>query len=211
MTRRRPSNRRLPWLTIIVHIGGLVPLASLLWAYWRGGLGPDPVGQMTWRTGRPALLFVLLSLMPTVIAAVTGYTQILRVRRTLGLYGFLYAALHFLVFVGVDYAFDFGLIVIGVREGPFVLVGLGAGIILALLAATSTGGWRRRLGGNWRRLHRLVYLAGGLAVLHYAWRFKELRVLPLLAGAALLLLLAARIPPIARRFRRSHSTGSAAI
>jgi sulfoxide reductase heme-binding subunit YedZ len=157
---------------------------------------------MTWRTGRYALAFLILSLVPTVIATVPGFKAVLQIRRALGLYAFMYAVLHFLVFVELDYGFDFGLIVIAIVEGPFVLVGLAALIILTLLAVTSTAGWKRRLGRNWKRLHRLVYLAGGLAVVHYAWRFKELRRMPVLTGAVLLLLLMARIPPIARRLAR---------
>jgi sulfoxide reductase heme-binding subunit YedZ len=197
--------RNILWLKIVVHVAALSPLATLIWAFWRRELGPDPVGEMTWRTGRYALTFLILSLTPTVIATVTGFKAVLRIRRALGLYAFMYAALHFLVFVGLDYGFDFGLIVIAIVEGPFVLVGLAALIILTLLAVTSTAGWSRRLGQNWKRLHRLVYLASGLAVVHYAWRFKELRRMPLLAGAVLLLLLMARIPLISRLLARWRS------
>jgi sulfoxide reductase heme-binding subunit YedZ len=196
--------RNILWLKIVVHVAALIPLATLIWAFWRRELGPDPVGEMTWRTGRYALTLLMLSLTPTVIATMTGFKEVLRIRRALGLYAFMYAVLHFLVFIGLDYGFDFGLIVIAIVEGPFVLVGLAALIILALLAATSTAGWKRRLGQNWKRLHRLVYLAGWLAVVHYAWRFKELRTTPLLAGAVLLLLLMARIPPIAKRLARQR-------
>ena len=78
-------------------------------------------------------------------------------------------------------------------------------VVLLLLAITSTGGWIRRLGKNWKRLHRLTYLASVLVVLHYVWSFKELRAAPVVAGAILLLLLAVRVPPVAgllARWRR---------
>ncbi|MFH1085400.1 MAG: sulfoxide reductase heme-binding subunit YedZ, partial [Chloroflexota bacterium] len=74
---------------------------------------------------------------------------------------------------------------------------LGALVILLTLAVTSTHGWQARLGPWWRRLHRLVYLAGALAVVHYAWAFKELRREPVLAGAALIVLLILRLPWVA--------------
>jgi sulfoxide reductase heme-binding subunit YedZ len=190
--------RAVPWLRLVVHSAALLPLVVLIWAFWQNRLGPDAVAEATRRTGRYALIFVMLSLTPTVIARVSGYRDVLRIRRALGLYGFMYAVVHFLVFTGLDYGFDFGLILQAVREGPLVRVGLVALIVLVPLAVTSTTGWVRRLGRNWKRLHRLSYVASGLAVLHYAWRFKELRTGPLLVGAALLLLLLARLPPMAR-------------
>jgi sulfoxide reductase heme-binding subunit YedZ len=183
---------------LAVHSAALLPLALLIWAFWQKRLGPDAVAEMMRRTGRYALIFLMLSLVPTVIARASGYRHVLRVRRALGLYGFMYALVHFLVFIGLDYAFDVGLILQAIREGRLVWVGLAALTILVPLAATSTTGWMRRLGKNWKRLHRLAYVAAGLAVLHYAWRFKELRTAPLLVGAALLLLLIARLPPMAR-------------
>lgn len=190
--------RGVPCLRLVVHSAALLPLVLLIWAFWQNRLGPDAVAEATRRTGRYALIFVMLSLTPTVIARVSGYRDVLRIRRALGLYGFMYAVVHFLVFTGLDYGFDFGLILRAVWEGPLVRVGLVALIVLVPLAVTSTTGWVRRLGRNWKRLHRLSYVASGLAVLHYAWRFKELRTGPLLVGAALLLLLLARLPPMAR-------------
>jgi len=190
------------WLKIIVHAGGLGPLVTLIWVYCQEQLGADPIGEMILRTGRYALTFLILTLTPPVVVALGGFRGVLRIRRALGLYAFMYAVLHFLIFVGLDYGFDFGLVWRVTLEGPFLLVGLAAFIILTLLAMTSTAGWRRRLGENWKRLHRLVYLAGGLAVVHYVSRFKELRRMPLLIGAVLLLLLVLRIPPIARALAR---------
>ena len=192
------TGHRIFWFRYVVHSVALVPLALLIWAYWQGRLGVDPIGQMSWWTGRGALSFLLLSLTPTVVARVSGFRQVLRVRRALGLYAFMYAALHSLVFIGLDYRFNFRLILPDILEGRFMLVGLAALITLLPLAVTSTQGWMRRLGQNWRRLHRLTYVAAGLAVVHYAWRFKELRTAPLLAGGALLLLLGARV--ISSRF-----------
>jgi sulfoxide reductase heme-binding subunit YedZ len=192
---------KLSWLRVAVHVGALLPLATLLWAAQQHRLGPDPVGEAILRTGRYALALLLLSLLPTAIRLASGWARALRVRRALGLYAFLYGVLHLAIYAGLDYRLDAGLLLQAVREGRSVQVGLAALLILVPLAATSTRGWVRRLGPNWRRLHRLVYLAAALAVLHYAWKFKELRREPLVAAASLALLLLLRLPPVAGLLR----------
>ena len=143
-------------------------------------------------------MFLMLSLTPTVMAKVFGIREVLRVRRALGLYTFLYAATHFLIFIGLDYGFDLGLILLAIRDSRFILVGAAALIILATLALTSTKGWMKRLGKNWKRLHRAVYVAAALAVWHYAWAFKELRIKPIAYGVVLAVLLILRLPPLVR-------------
>jgi sulfoxide reductase heme-binding subunit YedZ len=175
----------------------LAPLTVLVWGYVQGGLGPDPTGVAIRRTGRYAIVFLILSLVPTAVKLISGSTVLLRIRRILGLYAFTYAALHFLAFAWLDYGFDWTFLLPALVEGRRSLVGLAALLILIPLALTSTSGWVRRLGKNWRRLHRLAYLASILAVLHYVWTFKELRIMPVLAGVIVLSLLVVRIPPVA--------------
>lgn len=206
------SRRTLRWLQIATHVGALAPLAALAWLYWRDQLGPVPVAAATRLLGRYALALLLLSLVPTVIRTVTGLGKVVRLRRPLGLYAFLYAALHVLAFVGLDYGFELSLVVPTILESRREIVGLVALVILALLALTSIPSLMRALGKRWKVLHRLVYVAGGLVVLHYVWNYKELRRWPVLAGAALALLLAARLPPVARllgRKRRQQTSGPA--
>ena len=200
---RRPQHSVL-WLRVGTHVASLAPLALLVWAYWRDLLGPDPVREVTLRTGRYALLFLLLSLVPTVIGMIRPLRMVLRVRRAIGLYAALYAGLHFLSYAGLDYGFDPVFLPQALLEGRREQLGLGALVILAPLALTSTNHWMKRLGKRWKRLHRLVYLAGMLAVLHYVYRFKELRAAPILAGAALGILLLLRLPPIASRIRAAR-------
>jgi sulfoxide reductase heme-binding subunit YedZ len=192
------------WLKALAHAAALVLVALLAYRYWRGQLGPDPIGELTRLSGRYAIVFLLLSLVPTVVRTLTGYRGLRPLRRELGLYGFKFALLHFLIFAGLDYGFDPGLIWLEIREGRRVIVGLVAGIILFALSVTSHQAVVRRLGKTWKRLHRLVYLAAVLAVLHYVWSFKELRAAPILAAASLLLLLVARIPPVARFLSRGR-------
>ena len=98
--------------------------------------------------------------------------QALRVRRPLGLYAFLYASLHFATFVWLDYGLDLELLRQAIFDQRYVLAGFAAGLLMLVLAVTSTRGWQKRMGKNWKRLHRLVYLAAALAVLHFFWLVK---------------------------------------
>ena len=200
-------SRKILWLKVVAHVVALVPFAVLAWGYWQGRLGPDLTGEAIRRTGRYAIVFLILSLVPTAIKLLTGSGALLKIRRILGLYAFLYVALHFLGFAWLDYGFDLPFLLPALVDGRRTLAGLVALIMLIPLAVTSTSGWIRRLGKNWRRLHRLTYLASVLAVLHYVWSFKELRVAPIVAGVLLLLLLVMRVPPVAgllSRLRRQR-------
>jgi sulfoxide reductase heme-binding subunit YedZ len=183
------------WLQIAVHLGALLPLAWIVWDYTQGRFFIDPVKEITVRTGSVGLILLLLSLAATPINTLFGFRQALRVRRALGLYAFLYVGLHFVTFVWLDYRFDFALLLRAIFDQRFVLVGFAAGLILLALAATSTRGWQRRLGKTWKRLHRLVYLTGILAILHYLWLVKDIRE-PVRYGIVLAVLLALRIPSV---------------
>ena len=188
---------------ILTHVAALLPLALLAWDYWQGRLIIDPVGVITTRTGKTALILLILSLACTPINIILGFKQVMRLRRALGLYAFVYAGLHFLTFVGLDYGFDLDLIGLGILDQRYVLVGFAAGLLLLPLAITSTQGWQKRLGKNWRRLHRLVYLAGVLAIVHFVWLAKDNRE-PLRYGAVVALLLIVRIPGIRRAALLRH-------
>ena len=185
------------WLRIVVHVGALLPLAWTILQYEQGMFLVDPVREITTRTGKAALILLLLSLACTPLGTVFGFNRVRRVRRALGLYAFLYASLHFATFVGLDYGFDFTLLPQAIFDQRYVLVGFAAGLILLALAITSTRGWQKRLGKKWARLHRLVYLAGILAVVHFAWLVKDIRE-PLRYAAVLAVLLLLRLPPVRR-------------
>jgi methionine sulfoxide reductase heme-binding subunit len=114
------------------------------------------------------------------------------------LYAFLYAVAHLFIFAGLDYGFDLSLIWAELAEKRFVLVGFAAFLILIPLAITSTKGWMRRLGKNWKRLHYGVYLAVILVIVHFVWLVKADIRRPLLYGAVVMLSLAFRLPPVRR-------------
>ena len=182
------------WLQILTHVGALLPLGILAWDYAQNQLTANPIREITIRTGRSAIVLLLLSLACTPIYSLSGFQPVRRLRRPLGLYAFLYAGLHGLTFVGLDYGFDLALIGQELLEKRFVQVGVLAFLTLVPLAITSTRGWVARLGKNWKRLHRLVYLAALLAGVHFLWAVKANVRVPLLYGAALAVLLVVRIP-----------------
>jgi methionine sulfoxide reductase heme-binding subunit len=183
---------------LLVHAGSLVPLAWLVVDFLQDNLTANPIQALTLRTGKYALVLLILSLACTPANTLFGFSPALKVRRALGLYAFMYASIHFLIFVGLDYGFDPGLLREAIFEKPFALIGFSAFLILVALAATSTKGWMKRLGRKWTRLHQLVYLAGILVILHYTWAVKSDIRVPLLYGAVVLLLLVARIPSVRR-------------
>ena len=189
---------------VAAHIAALIPLALLIWDFWQGNLGPDIIREATLRTGKAALILLVASLACTPIHIVFKFKPALKLRRPLGLYSFMYVSIHFAIFIGVDYFFDLALIKDALLEKRYALAGLAAGIILLALALTSTIGWQRRLKKNWKRLHKLVYVAGLLGALHFIWLVKQGVVEPWIWAFVISLLLLLRYKPI-KRFVLAHN------
>ncbi len=185
-------------LQILTHIAALLPLAILAWDFGQGRLTANPIQEITLRTGTYSLVLLVLSLACTPVSAVFGLKPVLRLRRPLGLYGLMYASLHFLNFIGLDYGFDFNLLRADVFGKGYIWVGFVALLALLPVAITSTKGWVRRLGKNWERLHWLVYPAALLAVIHFLMLVKEDFREPLLYGAVVVLLLIVRIQGVTK-------------
>lgn len=172
----------------------LLPLASLAWRGASGGLGANPVEALVRGLGDWALWMLLAALAVTPLRQVTGWGWIARQRRLVGLFAFAYALLHLLAYAGVDQFFDWRLIAAEIVKRRFILVGMATLLILSALAATSTDEAVRRLGGRrWRKLHRLVYAAGALAVLHHFMMVKADTRPPLIEGGILACLLGWRL------------------
>ncbi len=208
---RSVPNMLLAWMQRnyrwIVHAIGLLPLALIAYKGVTSGLTANPIQFLTFRTGKAALIMVVLTLACTPLYTLFHIKEALKARRTLGLYTFLYAFLHVMIFVGLDYVFDLKLIVDTVLMKRYILAGLSAFLLFLPLAVTSFDWWKKRLGKNWKRLHRLVYLGAVLAVVHYTWQVKSDIRVPLLYGAGIVVLLIMRIPAIRRvlanlKFRR---------
>lgn len=206
MTSVRARNRRIPvipayvrenWLWLLANIGAAFPLLWLAWDHFTDNLSINPIDDYTDRTGSAAIILLLLSLAVTPVQTVTGWRKVSTLRRSLGLWTFAYAVLHMLVFVGLDYGFSLEFILLdGLPSKPYILVGLSALLILLPLALTSTKGMQKRLGKRWKQLHRWVYAAGVLAVIHYIWVAKLAFGEPTLYAVILALLLVARVPPV---------------
>jgi sulfoxide reductase heme-binding subunit YedZ len=196
---RRPSSF-VPknWLQIAIHVGALLPLIVLIWDFSQHNLTVNPIQEATFRTGKTALTLLILSLACTPVNMLLGWKRVIAWRRPLGLYAFMYAALHLLIFVAVDYGLDWGLISEAVLEKRYVVAGFTAFLLLLPLAMTSTKGSMRRLGKRWKVLHRLVYVAAVLAIIHFVWLVKADIREPLMYGAVVALLLVLRLPPVRR-------------
>jgi methionine sulfoxide reductase heme-binding subunit len=172
----------------------LAPLGLLLFDLVFDHLSANPIDDITDRTGRWGLRFLLATLAVTPVRRLTGWPGLIAYRRTLGLFAFFYVLLHFLTYVVLDQFFDWESIVGDIRKRPFITVGFSSFVLLIPLAVTSTKRMIRRLGARrWSWLHRLVYLAAGGGVVHYWWLVKADASRPIAYAALLALLLAPRV------------------
>lgn len=180
----------------LVHIGSLLPLLVGLWDFWQGGLGANPILEITHRSGKTALTLLLLSLTITPVRQLLKWNQVNKLRRPLGLYAAFYAGIHFTIYVALDYGFQWSALLANSLTNKFILVGSTAGIILLILAITSLNFFLRRMGPRWKKLHRFVYAAGILAALHFILAVKPGVLRPWPYAAIMLLLLAYRLPAV---------------
>jgi len=188
------SQGRRPWLKPAVFTGALAPLAFIAGEGLLGRLGANPIAEALNRLGLTALIFLVAALACTPVKAAFGWTWPIRLRRMLGLFGFFYAALHLMTYIGIDQGLDFRAILSDITKRKFIYIGLAAFVTLIPLAATSTAASVRRLGFvRWKRLHRLAYLATALAVVHFILRVKKDLREPVIYGAVLAALLLARV------------------
>jgi sulfoxide reductase heme-binding subunit YedZ len=185
------------WFPILVNIACLIPIVWLLFNAWQGNLSADPIRASILRTGKIALVLLVLSLACTPLNTIFGFTPALRVRRALGDYAFLYTCLHFVIFISLDYGFDFQLILDELSKS-YAMLGVIAGLLLVPLAITSFPPWPKRLGRNWKRLHRMVYIINILAAAHFLLVVKQGVTEPYLWIILIVFLLVVRLPPIRR-------------
>ena len=184
-----------------------VPLPWLAVDYLRGGFGANPIETLLNDLGYIAFVLLALTLACTPAQILLGWSWPIRIRKLLGDFCFFYASLHLCTYVGLDQGFDFHDVVKDVLKHKFIFFGMATWLLLLPLAVTSTQGWQRRLGfRRWKRLHRLVYLAGGLASFHFLLRFKTPRLETIAWMTAVALLLLVRlVENLRRRARVVHS------
>ncbi len=183
---------------------GLFPLARVGWWLRDGliGLGANPIEKVLLHSGWWTLTLLMVALAVTPLRRITGWNDLAKLRRPMGLFAFFWATLHFGIYLGLDQVFEWKFIWEDIAERPFITVGFAAWVILLALAFTSTKGWIRRLGKKWVLLHRGVYLAGLLGVIHYYWRVRADTREPLIFAVIFVGLMALRMDWTKRRSRR---------
>jgi sulfoxide reductase heme-binding subunit YedZ len=178
----------------VVFVNALIPLVLLLSDLYRGRVGPNPLEFATRTTGMLTLIFLSLTVAITPLRRIFGVNSIVKFRRMLGLFAFFYGSLHLLTYIWFDRFFNLASTIRDVAQRPFILVGMTAFLLMLPLAITSTNKMVKRLGGKrWATLHRLVYLAAILGVVHFWMLVKSDVRLPLTFGFIVLFLLGYRL------------------
>ena len=180
--RGRGKEQRIQALAVAL---AALPAALLALRFASEGIGADPIKDLTHTTGDWALRFVFVSLAITPLRRFSGWRFLAPLRRTFGLAGFAYAVAHMLTWLALDLGFDPAAVAEDLSERPYVMAGMTSFLILSALALTSTRSAMKRLGRRWLTLHRLVYAAAPLALVHHFWLIKA-DYRPALVHAAIL-------------------------
>ena len=197
--------RRLRIVKAVLFVLAALPAVWLAVDAFRGNLTADPIEEITHRTGWWTITLLMVTLSVTPIRRFTGWNQVVKVRRMLGLWAFFYATLHLLTYVVLDLFFAFDILLEDVAKRPYITVGFAGFLMLLALAVTSTKGWIRRLGKRWQRLHQLVYVAALAGVVHFYWQVKADTREPLIYAGILLMLLVTRVRlGVQKRERRAE-------
>jgi sulfoxide reductase heme-binding subunit YedZ len=190
--------------TILVHAIASLPLLLTAYEYITGTLPIVLDRHLVIRFGAVGLAFLIASFTITPISILTGRANLKPIRRPLGVYGFCYIALHLLAYAWLSNYFEWDLILRDIGERRAMSVGLLAFALLIPLALTSTNGWQKRLGRRWKLLHRLVYFAVPLSILHYFWLERDIKDWVLVYLGVVVILFLLRIPAIRQAIVRKR-------
>jgi len=190
------TKKQITLAKICVFTLALLPFSLLLYQGWKNELGANPIETITDTTGIWTLRFLVITLTITPLRKLTGQAILVRFRRMLGLFTFFYASMHFLTYVWLDQFFDWPFIVEDIAEHPYIIVGFTTFLILFSMAVTSPKFMIRKLGKNWKKLHRLVYPAAFLASFHFIWLVKSDIREPLLYFIIFTILMVLRLPSV---------------
>lgn len=189
------------WAKPVLFVLCLLPLVLMMWALARNAAGPNPAEYLIRHTGSWGLRWLCITLAVTPLRQWSGLSSLARFRRMLGLFCFFYVCLHLLSYAWLDKGWSLHDMVRDIGKRPFILVGFTAWTLLLPLAATSFNRAIKALGApRWQRLHRLIYVIVGLALLHFYWmragkhNFAEVEIY----AAIVFVLLGARL------WRRTH-------
>ncbi len=177
-----------------VFLACLTPVCILGWNLFTDNLSANPIDDITDTTGTWTLRFLMITLSITPLRKLTGWNNLIQLRRMLGLFAFFYVCLHFITYIWLDKFFEFEEVWKDIEKRLFITVGFTAFVLLIPLAVTSTKGMIRRLGGkHWNTLHKLIYIAAMCGVIHYLWLVKADIQRPLTYGGVLTFLLGYRL------------------
>jgi sulfoxide reductase heme-binding subunit YedZ len=183
---------RHPGAKPLLFVLCLLPAAWLFYGAWADTLGPNPAEALIRATGDWTLRLLCITLAITPLRQAFNAASLARFRRMLGLFTFFYGVLHFLGYGWLDQGFDVEAIVQDIAKRPFILVGTATLLVMLPLAATSFNRAIKTLGAaRWQQLHRAVYAAALLALLHFFWmraakqNFAEWSVYAVVIGALL--------------------------
>jgi len=186
-----PGNADKYWWTMFA--GGLLPLLALGFDIANHRLGGNPIQAVHIFLGDWALRFVCLGLAITPLQTISKWRGLAAYRQLLGLYAWFYATLHLLAYLAADFALQWGMIGIDILQSPYIWLGLSAYAILLAMGLTSSKWAQKRLGKNWKKLHRLIYLAALAAIVHYLWQLKGNLAEPMLYALVIAILLGFRV------------------
>ncbi|MEO6068035.1 MAG: protein-methionine-sulfoxide reductase heme-binding subunit MsrQ [Gemmatimonadales bacterium] len=176
-----------------VFLLALWPAGRLALRAWRGDLGPDPLITLEHGTGFWAFMLLLATLSITPIRRLSGWNPIIKLRKMLGNWCAAYAVAHVTIYLILDQGLDWPSIWADALDHKRIFLGLAAFLILLTLSATSPNFMVRRLGRRWGQIHRAIYAAVILVVIHFALTQKLDWREPLLWGGVVALLLGARV------------------
>ena len=180
-------------LWLFITLACFLPLLGISFDIATDNLGADPIQALHIRLGDWSLRFLWLTLAITPLQTLTKWRKMADYRQMLGLVTFFYASLHVIVYVLVDHGLDWHLIAVDIIESPYIWLGVLAYIIIFSLAITSPKFAKKRLGKNWKKLHRLIYIAAIAVIIHYYWQLKGNMAEPLFYLILVTILLSFRI------------------
>ena len=190
--------RKVP--TLLVYIVGLIPVPFFLYLAQTGGLGREPIKALEHELGELALKLIIVGLAITPLRKIVGL-NLIRFRRAIGVLAFTYVALHLLVWLVLDVGI-LSQIWADILKRPYITIGMVGFVVMIPLAGTSNKWSVKRLGGKWRRLHQLTYVAAALGGVHFILIAKGIQLEPLIYMAIILCLLAYRLPIFTRKLAR---------
>ena len=190
--------RKVP--TWLVYLVGLIPVPLFLYLAQTGGLGREPIKALEHELGELALKLIIVGLAITPLRKFVGL-NLIKFRRSIGVLAFTYVALHLLVWLVLDVGI-LSQIWADILKRPYITIGMVGFVVMIPLAVTSNNWSVKRLGGKWRRLHQLTYVAAALGGLHFIMIAKGIQLEPLIYMAVILSLLVYRLPMFARKSAR---------